>query len=584
VKISKKQKKFIRGNHTEFSVDQLAKKTGLSKASVSTYLQKIKSAQKEKEKIRKKSRKKLEMQGEKYRPVEMTSFKEIGTYIWNNSNFIALMFALTTLIYANALTGAFISDDITTIQNNAQLLDLPGTLKTLHIQSIIRASVIAAFGMKAVPLHITSLLMHFINIVLVFIFTSLLFGKKTSQIATAIFTVHPLNAEAISWMSGNGYLINALGFITTFIFYILFKRTKQAKFLIFTGLAIILSIILMQDVKIVIVPPLILVIDQFFLENKLNKKTLLSLPLLAIPLIPFLLIKQQEITVRIQSLMRDFSLKEYVTRASYSLYMTLKLLFFPLDLSLFHSEETITPFIKTLMVVVAILFIISIFVVWQINRRTAGLMIFVVTSVFYILSPIQISWFIAERYLYIGTCIFGVFIAGTFFYLEKKAKVKNLSLILTATLVVLFSIRVIIRNEDWQTRKTLWEATRRSAPYSARVYNNLGDVYAVEKEWDKSVAAFEKAIEYKPGYFEAVHNLGHTYMQMGQLDLAEEQFLLALKINPQLWQATHKLGLLEMQRGNLAMAEQYFNKTLELSPNNQAALYGLQKIQEIKQE
>ena len=70
---------------------------------------------------------------------------------------------------------------------------------------------------------------------------------------------------------------------------------------------------------------------------------------------------------------------------------------------------------------------------------------------------------------------------------------------------------------------------------------NKGDVLLRLNRTLEAKAAFEKALEYNPGYTDAVYNLANTYMQLGDEGNAEKNFRRALSQD-----GNHKLTLLNL--------------------------------------
>ena len=274
------------------------------------------------------------------------------------------------------------------------------------------------------------------------------------------------------------------------------------------------------------------------------------------------LLSPLKLLANVQSRIAELSTEKasYLLRLPYTAFKSLELLIFPKDLSLFHEGEVITKVKVALMVITTLGLIVSIIILIKKNRKMAGLMLFGLFSFIYAFSPIQIAWFIAERYLYLAAAAFCSILAITFVSIENKWKGKNIALTLTGILVIIYSVRTIIRNTEWRTRKSLWEATARVSPTSPRIYNNLGDVYIKEGDVAKSIKAFEHAIKLKPDYAEAYHNLGNTYLQLNQIETAKPFFEKALEINP------------NMQESIITLEKnQFIFKTLNIS---QATLSG----------
>ena len=203
----------------------------------------------------------------------------------------------------------------------------------------------------------------------------------------------------------------------------------------------------------------------------------------------------------------------------------------------------------------------------NINRKVAGLLLLLPVSIAPAFSPIQVSWFIADRYLYLGSAFFCVLVVLLFFKLEKLINIKHLATILTALLVIAYSARTISRNNDWSSSKGLALADLSVSVNSHRVYNNLGDAYAREGNLEEALKAFEHATKLKPDYPDAKHNLGNIYLQIGRTEEAEEQFKLVVSMKPQMYQAWFNLAYITYQKGEYAASREYLQKVIELNPD-----------------
>jgi tetratricopeptide (TPR) repeat protein len=173
-------------------------------------------------------------------------------------------------------------------------------------------------------------------------------------------------------------------------------------------------------------------------------------------------------------------------------------------------------------------------------------------------------------------------VALTIYYLEKKYKLSNLLKVGGTAVFLAYSTRTVYRNMDWQSDKNLWNSTLRVAPYSARVYNNLGDVYFKEHDFQKAIEHFQIALQLKPDFADVVHNLGYTYLELGNYDLAREYLVKSYEMNPYLYQSLYKLGFLEYKLGNLDQAESYFSQTLQVNPGFEPAAQAVQAIKSLK--
>ena len=135
-------------------------------------------------------------------------------------------------------------------------------------------------------------------------------------------------------------------------------------------------------------------------------------------------------------------------------------------------------------------------------------------------------------------------------------------------LVLLLSIRTVIRNTEWVSADSLWTATLRESPEDPHSWNNMGDVYARRGELEQSVNAFTQATKLDPNYADAYHNIGNTYLQMQQYDKAIPFFEKAVSLNPNLWQSYQDLAGIAVEKGNYPQALGYIEKALNIDPAN----------------
>jgi len=222
----------------------------------------------------------------------------------------------------------------------------------------------------------------------------------------------------------------------------------------------------------------------------------------------------------------------------------------------------------------AVIFLIVLYLFIKKRWDYVGLILIPLVVLGPVYSPIQVAWIVAERYLYLGSAFFCMLIV----LLILKIKNDDAKTLVIVGLFLFYLIRTIVRTEDWKTNKSLWIATQKVSPRSYRVYNNLGDVYSKEKNYELAILNFAKSTEYKPAYAAAWHNLGFTYYMAGNVEKAIENLTKSTQLKPNLYQAYYKLGIIELQRGNYAVARDHLTTVTKLVPNHQEAYKALVEI------
>jgi tetratricopeptide (TPR) repeat protein len=280
-----------------------------------------------------------------------------------------------------------------------------------------------------------------------------------------------------------------------------------------------------------------------------------------------------------------------INRIPYTIYMEYKTLFYPVTLSIYHEGKYITPAEYTFMVFVTIAVIFGIFYFLKKDRRIAGLMLMIIFAILPSFSPVIIAWIAAERYLYIPSIFSSVMVALGLIWFDKKV-LKNKTreenklskFVFTASIIIitLYSIRTVFRNNDLRNSKNLWMASKKTAPYSYRVYNNMGDVLANEGDLDGALENFKRSVALKPDYADAVHNVGHIYMVKGDYVRAKKYLEQSLQMNPRLYPSAYKLGVIYTEENDMEKAKEYFEQCLTYDPNNADCIRGVQTVNSIQ--
>jgi len=517
---------------------------------------------------------------------EIGGMKDLIRFLKANIILLIAIILSCFLIYANLINGKFLNlDDISGIVNDPNIGNTSAAIKSMEGYNLYKVVIFKIFGLNPTAYHVAAIIMHCINSILVFLLMYVLFGRKVSLIATALFITHPVNTEAVGWISGYPYLIRGIFIFGTLLFYAIYKKSKNKYCLLYSSLIFLVGMLFFRSSGWLFVTPVILILlDQFVLEEKITWKNIeMYIPYAIISLIFAAILIPGFFKQRVQELQTLYYVKEetstpLINRIPYTIYMEYKLLAFPMELSIYHEGKVLGNVEYAFMVIITIAIISLTIYLWKKDRVVAGLMMIIIFSILPSFSPIIIAWTAAERYLYIASAFYSAMVGILILKAEDKYKTKNLSIIFTIVLLTFFSIRTVIRNNDLKNSKNLWFATRKTAPYSYRVYNNLGDVYAEEKNYELALENFKRSVALKPDYADAVHNIGYIYSQIGNIEKAKKYLAQATDMNPRLYQSSFKLGEIYYFEENYDKATEYFQKCLNADPTNQLCQTYLNKI------
>jgi protein O-mannosyl-transferase len=492
---------------------------------------------------------------------------------WLKRNYKSLLIlSLFVLIaYINTLQNQFLSDDISGILNNHQIGNLSHLAKNPYgfLRDLFYYFIFKIGGLHPFLFHIFNLMVHLGTTIIVFILIGLLVNFQVAITVASLFALHPLQAEAITWISGGPYSQYSFFLLLSFLFYILAKRKNDQKFLLVSIFTYILS--LLSTEKGAIFPIILIIYEWAYGDLKLSWRKIIPYFGLSV-LWFFFFLFGGAIGGRVSALQSNYyqepGWENPFIQIPVAISSYLNLIFFPIGLTLYHSEEMIlsTP-IYIIRLAVFVIYLSILAICAKKNRKYFFWLSFFFISLWPVLTPLRISWVVAERYVYLGTIGIYVFIAMLIEKISKKYHQPNLFLYILLFLLPILGFMTIQRNYEWKNQDSLWLAAAKTSPSSPQNHNNLGDYYARYGNFPKAIEEFSLAVRIKPNYGDAYHNLANIYYQTKQYNLALDNYRRALSTNPNLWQTHQNIASIyfDLKQYNLAIEE--IKKALVISPN-----------------
>jgi len=147
-------------------------------------------------------------------------------------------------VYSSSLQGEFVWDDEAFVVKNAYIKDWSkaglifitdsgaGASTELNFYRPIQVFTYmidySLWGLNSVGYHLTSVILHILVALAVYTLIRMLFlNIPLAFFSAMLFTVHPINTEAVSYISGRADLLSALFILLCLIFYI--KNTHSPK-------------------------------------------------------------------------------------------------------------------------------------------------------------------------------------------------------------------------------------------------------------------------------------------------------------------------------------------------------------------
>jgi len=559
-----KQKKYIKKNIRKKLLSEIANQLQVTPQEIESYLLKL-WGQKKYQRLVKPENKPLSKTSLKSK-ISSFNFKE---WLKKNRWPLIILFFLILLTYANSLNNAFLSDDISSILENDQIdkISYVFSQPISFLRQLFYFFIVSLFGKNPMAFRSLNIIFHLGTTWLVYLLLSLLTNQNTALLGSILLAVHPIQTEAIVWISGGAHVQYSFFLLLSLLFFLF--TYKHKKFLWLSILAFILA--LLSSEKAAVLPPILLALGLALKTIRQEWKKLL--PFFIIGFGWGLVFVMTFLGKRISNLqaINYEAPKMYnpLHQVPVAFISYLKLIFWPQGLTLYHSELAFPKYQFYLIFLIFIAFLGLIVYAFKKNRQIFFWLSFFIISLLPTLTPFGISWIVAERYVYLGAI--GVFatVAILIDKVNQRPKTKGLPLTLFLALVIpALMIRTIVRNKDWKNQDNLWLAAAKTSPSSHQNRNNLGDYYSRHGNFERAVEEFKKAIEIKSNYTDAYHNLANTYWQMGKADLAIENYQKALEFNPNLWQSYQNLGGIYFKQEKFELAKEQIEKAVAINPEN----------------
>jgi len=431
------------------------------------------------------------------------------------------------------------------------------------------------FGLDAEMHHLTNLLFHIANTLLLFWVIKRMTGALwRSAFVAALFALHPLHVESVAWISERKDVVSTLFWMLTMWAYVRYaERPGVNRYLL---ILFFFASGLMAKPMIVTLPFVLLLMDYWPLGRwqlgLQEKKRLISekIPLLALVAV-FSVVAFLAQGDAIQSL-GEFPFKFRIYNALVSYLSYIRKMFWPTDLSVFYPYPKMIPFWQVAGSGLLLVFL-SVVVIRMAKRHpylSVGWFWYLGTLV-PVIGLVQVgAQAMADRYTYIPLIGLFVIIAwGTPDLLRKWSHRKPALAILAGLVLSVFTVFAWLQARHWKDSISLFTHAIEVTTDNWLAHNDLGFPLAQQGRNSDAIRHFSEALRIKPDYWEGHVNLGNTLALMGRLDEAMIHFREALRINPESFEAHRMLGTVLGIQGKFEAAVNHLNKGLQINPTDQ---------------
>lgn len=444
-------------------------------------------------------------------------------------------------------------------------------------------------GIDAQSFHLTNLILHIINALLLFLILYNTTGSLwRSSFITAIFALHPLHVESVAWVSERKDVLSTLLLFITIFVYILYVRKPKLWRLALATFFFALG--LMAKPMLVTLPLILLLLDFWPLgrltKSDRNKLPPTSLKQLLIEKIPMFLLTAGICIITVLTQKKGGALQELqmypfgirMANAIFSYVVYLRKIIWPNDLAAFYPHpENSLPMWQVIGCIV-LLVVITLITLRNTHKRpylVVGWLWYLITLL-PVIGLIQVGiQSMADRYTYMPMVGILIMISWSVYpqiVNERKNKLNIITIgLIAVTAIGALTLLTYRQVSYWRDDITLFEHATKTISNNYVAHNNLGTALSDRGDIEAAIDHYREAVRIKPRYMQAQYNLVTKLYETGQTDEAADCLYTILKLSPNDGIAQMHLGIIYLQQSSFDLAYKYLSAAVKNRPDDAKA-------------
>jgi tetratricopeptide (TPR) repeat protein len=492
--------------------------------------------------------------------------------------------AVTVAAFSPSLRNGFTSwDDDVYVTANPDIrgLTVRNAVKAFsssygYYQPLTMLTYMADYGIRGLDpavFHATSLFLHVVNALLVFLLLYRLSGSCAAGAAAALlFAVHPLRVESVAWITERKDVLSATFFLLSLLAYWAYVSGGARRCYWLCLLTLVLSLLSKPGAM---SQPFVLLLMDYLAGRRLGLRSLLhKAPFFAVAavfaVVTFIMQRDSGAMNPYDSLM-DL---QKVLVPFYGILFYIGKIFLPVKLAALYPMPA--PADVLMNAALALSPLVAAAAVYLCLRTRSRQLIF--ASLFFIITLLPVLQMVsvgpaivADRYTYIpmiGVCFFIAVTAARIINsgLAKNAAARKVVYATLAALIVVYGVAAFQRCRVWENDLTLWDDCIGNYP-SSLAYNNRGAAYGDRGAMDRAIADFDRAILFDPRQTRAYNNRGIAYLSKGMLAQALADFNTTVQLDPEHYDAYNNRGIVHDCSGEFDRALADFTRAIALKPD-----------------
>ena len=453
------------------------------------------------------------------------------------------------------------------------------------------------YGLNAGGHHLTNLLLHLLNSLLLFGLLKRLTGHLwPSAFVAGLFALHPLRVEVVAWVSERKELLSTcFGLLSIWAYAGYARRGGFARYLL---TALFLALGLMAKPMLVTLPLVLLLLDYWPLERmRLGasderagpQRSLIYLLLEKLPL--FALSAASSVVTFIAqrgsmepALMVPMELRAANAVVSYVRYMGQVI--WPSQLSILYTHPNLpggTPWSAWQVAGAGLLLLLASALVLRAHRKRYVLVgwLWYLATLLPVIGLVQVGeQAMADRYTYlpmIGLCIIVAWGARDLIarWASRRMWVRRLMFVSALAVLLACMAASWLQTRYWRDSAALFGRALQVNPTNPTAHYNQAVVLEAQGQRGQAIRHWSEALRLKPGFAKAYNNLGVMLVREGRVDEAVGHYRQALRIDLDYVDAHYNLANVLGHREEFDGAIRHYRQALRVEPDHAEARFNL---------
>jgi tetratricopeptide (TPR) repeat protein len=433
------------------------------------------------------------------------------------------------------------------------------------------------FGVQAGPQHVTNLVLHIANSLLLFgVLWRMTGALGRSAFVGALFAVHPLHVESVAWISERKDVLSTFFWFLGLWAYADYVR--GGKWTRYALVFLCLALGLMSKPMLVTFPFALLLLDYWPLRRALTKRLILEkIPFFALVAASSVVTFFAQSRGGAVSALAALPLPSRVANAVVAYLGYVEKMLWPTRLTVLYpySRDFGWRLGVAVVVLIAVTALAAIVARWY-RYVLVGWLWYLGTLV-PVIGLVQVGiQSMADRYTYVPSVGLFIIVAWGVPDLLRALPHRRVAILSAAAVVIaVCAITARAQVQYWRDSLTLWEHAASITPGDAHVETALGSVLSEKGKLAEATALYIDALQHEPQFAEAHNKLGVVLADQGRVADAIPHYEAALRAKPSLAEAHYNLGNALTAQGKLDEAIAQYHEALRIRPEDAATHNGL---------